>query len=408
VKRTLVRAASALLLALSILPAMPAAASSEAPVLAKYYAWFDENTWGSGKLTDQPAQGYRSADRGTIERQVAQAQSAGIDGFQLNWWGPGNPTDDNLRTLLAVARGKGFKVSVDFDLNSPFLNGPGDTVAALNHLNQYLGDPAWFRYNGRPVVSFYGIRKYDVGTWGSIRGQVGGDALWIGEGDQFGYLQVFDGMHPYSVAWSGNPSAQLASYASRTRAYPGKLWVATVMPGYNDTLLGRGAAGFAVDRAGGDYYRRLWQGAIATQPAFVTITSWNEWLEGSQIEPSKTYGDSYLQITREMADQFGGSLASKAVAPSAAAPAPGNANGCAFKMGFAALRGMIPSVVGGCIENEHHNPENGDALQRTSGGLLVWRKADNFTAFTDGSRTWVNGPYGLQSRSNSERFAWEK
>lgn len=28
--------------------------------------------------------------------------------------------------------------------------------------------------------------------------------------------------------------------------------------------------------------------------------------------------------------------------------------------------------------------ENGNAEQRTSGGLLVWRKVDDFTAFTDG------------------------
>jgi len=26
--------------------------------------------------------------------------------------------------------------------------------------------------------------------------------------------------------------------------------------------------------------------------------------------------------------------------------------------------------------------------------VLVWRKADNRTAFTDGYRTWINGPRG--------------
>jgi hypothetical protein len=86
----------------------------------------------------------------------------------------------------------------------------------------------------------------------------------------------------------------------------------------------------------------------------------------------------------------------------AAAQAP-----CEFKLGFRAIAERIPTVVGVCLENEHHNPANGDALQRTSGGLLVWRKADNFTAFTDGHRSWVNGPFGLQSRLNTERFAWE-
>jgi glucose/arabinose dehydrogenase len=25
----------------------------------------------------------------------------------------------------------------------------------------------------------------------------------------------------------------------------------------------------------------------------------------------------------------------------------------------------------------------------------VWRKADNFTAFTDGVRSWINGPFGI-------------
>ncbi|HUX86747.1 MAG TPA: hypothetical protein VMW65_07070, partial [Chloroflexota bacterium] len=50
---------------------------------------------------------------------------------------------------------------------------------------------------------------------------------------------------------------------------------------------------------------------------------------------------------------------------------------------------------------------NGDGLQMTTRGMLVWRKADNFTAFTDGYRTWVNGPYGFQQRLNRERFCWE-
>ena len=80
---------------------------------------------------------------------------------------------------------------------------------------------------------------------------------------------------------------------------------------------------------------------------------------------------------------------------------------CQFVLGFAALRAMIPGVVGDCLEDERHNAFNGDGLQRTTGGLMVWRKADNFTAFTDGHWTWVNGPYGLQRRLNSERFEWE-
>lgn len=87
--------------------------------------------------------------------------------------------------------------------------------------------------------------------------------------------------------------------------------------------------------------------------------------------------------------------------PTASAP------DCSFYFGFARLHEQLPDVVGDCLENEHHLPVTGDALQRTSHGMLFWRKEDNWTGFTNGSRTWVAGPNGIQSRPNEARFAWE-
>jgi spore germination protein GerM len=81
---------------------------------------------------------------------------------------------------------------------------------------------------------------------------------------------------------------------------------------------------------------------------------------------------------------------------------------CTFVLGFQAIHQMIPDIVGDCVTDEFHNPETGDTLQVTTNGLLVWRKADNWTAFTNGHMSWVNGPFGLQSRLNTERFEWEQ
>lgn len=101
-------------------------------------------------------------------------------------------------------------------------------------------------------------------------------------------------------------------------------------------------------------------------------------------------------------------FAVKILAP-IADPASAQQPACRFVLGFATLRDLIGSdKVGSCLEDEHFNVENGNAEQHTSGGLMVWRKIDNFTAFTDGSTTWVNGPNGLQTRPNGERFSWEK
>jgi hypothetical protein len=82
------------------------------------------------------------------------------------------------------------------------------------------------------------------------------------------------------------------------------------------------------------------------------------------------------------------------------------APGCQFVLGFKTLHDLLPGDVGDCLDNQVV-VDTGDALQRTSKGLLVWRKADNWTAFTNGYETWINGPNGLVRRLNSERFPWE-
>lgn len=84
-----------------------------------------------------------------------------------------------------------------------------------------------------------------------------------------------------------------------------------------------------------------------------------------------------------------------------------SATNCEFRLGFKTLRDLIGhDIVGECLENEHYNAI-GDSNQQTTGGLMAWRKADNWTAFTDGYRTWVNGPFGVQNRLNVQRFYWE-
>jgi hypothetical protein len=421
-------------------------AGSTPPVIALYYVWFDQNSWNPAGLSDLPTSPYRSADRSVIERHVGQARSAGIDVFALNWWGPGNPTDDNLKTLLSVAGASGFGVTIDFDLNSPFVRTPGDTVNALKYASQYHGSPAWFRYQGKPVVMFFGNRKYDVATWASIRGQVdpGRQAIWIGEGDVFGYLSVFDGIHPYSIAWSPDPAGQLASYAARTRSMGSdKLWVATVMPGYDDTRLGRGGAGYVRDRQNGALYRSIWQGAIATDPAMISITSFNEWPEGSQIEPSVRYGDLYLRITRQYSDAYksGVRTTPAASAPPPSAPAPGagrwypeagqgrggyvihDDGGLAFWTSFQTLGGVAAL---GYPSSQRFQMGDGFTYQSTQGALLQWRPelgravlANTFEMLqAAGKDRWLeeakgipppiadDGSGGDWARARDERLSW--
>src|SRR6185437_1432282 len=106
--------------------------------------------------------------------------------------------------------------------------------------------------------------------------------------------------------------------------------------------------------------------------------------------------------------RFKGLIGALALA-AALVPAQGAAQttaGCQFVLGFKALRDLDPADIGDCTDNQT-SASNGDAQQHTSKGLLAWRKADNWTAFTNGYTTWINGPDGVQSRLNTDRFPWE-
>jgi len=80
---------------------------------------------------------------------------------------------------------------------------------------------------------------------------------------------------------------------------------------------------------------------------------------------------------------------------------------CQYILGFATLHSLDVTDTGDCLDNQAF-AANGDAQQHTTKGLMAWRKADNWTAFTNGYWTWINGPNGLAKRLNTQRFSWEE
>jgi hypothetical protein len=97
------------------------------------------------------------------------------------------------------------------------------------------------------------------------------------------------------------------------------------------------------------------------------------------------------------------------------APALSAQSPCQFVLGFAAFRDMIGrDTVGECIENqrtitalsqdEHvqgsfsFRVSQGNVVQKTTNGLLVWQSSDNSTAFVNGTYAWLlMEPSGLRS-----------
>ena len=294
----------------TLVPAAHVLAYDESrPVLAYYYAWWDASNFS--RTMFQPGEAYNSDDPNVMQRHVQQAQTAGLDGFVMSWYGNGDRTDKNLAVLLDTSQKTGFRATIHFE--TPRFWGADDVVAQLTAFyDQRIDHPAMVRYQGRPVIFFWRAAMYDNATWNAIRAQVDPErrAVWIADGDQFGILsgEAWDGISPYSIAWSSNPARQLPGWAAKAQAVaPDKLWIPPVSPGCNDGAVRPTTC--SQERSGGAYYQATWDGAVASNPSWAVIVStFNEWMESTQIEPSVQYGDHYLQMTRHNADEYRAAL----------------------------------------------------------------------------------------------------
>ena len=82
----------------------------------------------------------------------------------------------------------------------------------------------------------------------------------------------------------------------------GRPFMAPVAPGFDDRAIRE--PGTLVSREGQATYDRTWRAALAVDPAWILVASWNEWHEGSEIEPSREHGTRYLEATRSWAERF--------------------------------------------------------------------------------------------------------
>jgi hypothetical protein len=286
-----------------------------------YYPWYrnlandgDWSHWGGPEFMPPedissdyyPALGpYSSLDPIVVSQHFAWLREAGVGVIISSWWGQGSNEDQAVPILLELGEQYGIKVAFHIE---PY---PGRTAESIVDDIKYIyaqyGDsPAFFRtaktsrWNpgnsekglffiwsiGSPDLS--GSEPVDPSYWREAIDEIhnlpdGGVVIAHAESSLPVDEGHFDGIYNYSSLYL--PEKGGFSWAHGLP--PGTWFVPSVIPGLSTIRTG-GSEGTIIPRSDGATYNLQWSKALdaGIEPEMVTITSFNEWNKGLQIEPA--------------------------------------------------------------------------------------------------------------------------
>ncbi|KRX20390.1 Glycoprotein endo-alpha-1,2-mannosidase [Trichinella nelsoni] len=283
---------------------------------------------------------YSSRDPKVLAQHMQWIRDAGIGVVVVGWYPPdasddeGHPWDDAIPSLLDEANRWQLKVCF---LIEPYKGRNGETIRTdIEYILQsYGGHDAFYKIptNGISKPVFYVYDSYLVSNsdWQALLLTDGKNtirntdldsiilALLVKRTDTDAILTTgFDGFFTYFASTDftdgSKPSnwPDLVMFATRN----GLLTSLSVGPGYVDERIRPWNGENTRSRCNGSYYEKMWKAAVDCKPTFVSITSFNEWHEGTQIEPAVPYKnenyeylnylpmeeDFYLKLTKRFID----------------------------------------------------------------------------------------------------------
>ena len=278
---------------------------------------------------------YSSNDPEIIKAHMQQIKEAGAGVIVLSWWGPNGFEDKAVPLLMDIADEYGLKVSFIIE---PYDNTIENIKRSIVYiLKNYSSHNAFFREKRKenlPVFYVFTAGDIESQEWKkllSVDGELSIrdtriDALvlgqWYDPKDYYGEVISggFDGFFTYTPVEGLFFMNSIGNWKSMQNfaAKHDLIFSPSVGPGFSDIRIRDWNGGSFRDRQNGAFYDRLFKAAIEADPFYITITSFNEWPEGTQIEPAVpksipgfTYKDYspldpeyYIRRTRYWVDKY--------------------------------------------------------------------------------------------------------
>ncbi len=278
-----------------------------------------------------PALGnYSSNDTRIIEKHMKMIKESGSGVVVVSWLGKDSFTDKSLIKYLDMA--DRFDLKIAFHIE-PFYKNTTELKEQLSYLvKTYSHHHAFYKKDGKPLYYVYDSYKIPRQEWTELLTKEGSktirntelDALYIGlwvekNDSVFFDSSGFDGFYTYFASEGfvfGSTISNWAFLADYAKEH-NLIFIPCVGPGYSDTRIRPWNEANFKSRDGGKYYENMFDAAIRVNPEFIGITSFNEWHEGTQIEPAvpkktgnfkyEDYGKDpwfYIKETKRLTDKF--------------------------------------------------------------------------------------------------------
>jgi glycoprotein endo-alpha-1,2-mannosidase len=220
---------------------------------------------------------YSSTDPNVVATHMSEIAAAGVSTVIVSWWGMSSAENRRLPELVAAARSRDLRIAVHIE---PY---GGRTAATVGE------DVAYLRGFGITDIYVYGSTWVPDRDWAKLNDGLNDVRLFANTAlPGKAAAGHFDGLYTYDVlVYSGNQFRRICESARRLKL----LCAPSVGPGYDAR---RATSDDRVRaRRDGITYDAMWRRAIRARADLVTITSFNEWHEGTQIEPAQDAGSAY-------------------------------------------------------------------------------------------------------------------
>jgi len=222
---------------------------------------------------------YSSLDPSVLQAQMRDIASAGIGEIIVSWWGRGSFEDGALGGVVNAATAAGLTVGIHLE---PYPGRSAQTVLSDYGYLTGVGITDIWVYQA-DLLPQAGLAAAN-GAYPRVRTMAeSGDVSFVRSGAFAAWAAAagFRGVYLYDAI--NYEAGDFPAFCAHAHAY-GLVCAPVAAPGFS-AVRATGAT-YVRQRDDGQTYDERWMGDVGADADLVAITSYNEWHEGSQIEPA--------------------------------------------------------------------------------------------------------------------------